>query len=188
MNLISFFNFLMDILKSVIDQLSLALIISCISLFMTGKLWLKTNKPIVTAIINLNFPDNPSPSSPLKLIIYNSGNRPATNIKLKVNPRIWFKVRFPIMSVDHEIKSIFNEKASIKDIDFIKKIFSKEVEIPVLINGKDIETAFGSFNYIKVGSQLPIIIEYSDLDNKKHKSKLTLLMLDPKGFGGGIWQ
>jgi disulfide oxidoreductase YuzD len=176
----------MDELRNIFSFI--AIVISLISMFFSLFLWRKSNKPIITAIINTGSPDNPHPSDTLDLIVYNSGNRPATNIKLRINPRLWFRLRYPNKFTYYELNSIFNENVTEKDVELIQRIFSNEVEIPILINGDKIETAFGCLNYIKIGSKLPITIIYSDLDNRKHKSRLKLIMNSPKGFGGSTWK
>lgn len=181
-------NIINDQLNWAIVIAAIPMIISTISLCLTVVLWRKTNKPIVTAIIFVDSPDNPNPLDTLNLIIHNSGNRPATSIRLEINPRLWFKLRHPKMSADYELKSIFNDKAAEEHMKFIKNIFSKESELSILLDGEKFPTSFGSFYFIKVGSHLPIIIKYSDLENRNYKSKLKLSIRDRKGFGGGTWQ
>ncbi len=152
-------------------------ILSGTSLYFTRRFWLAANRPIISASIVSNEPGNIATT--YNLVIYNTGNRPATSIKLYADKEM--------------IDKIIVHNANKVQIDLIHKCFSNETSIPLLINGKETSTLFGitsirpEDNVLKYNSQLPILISYSDLENRKYNSKQVLVVKISQGFAGGQW-
>ncbi|MCK5716567.1 MAG: hypothetical protein KAH77_03690 [Thiomargarita sp.] len=155
----------------------LALVISIfsitISLFFTFFLWKKSNRPIVSAEIVVE--KSGVGVASFNLVIYNSGNRPATKITLHAKKE--------------NIEKLFFKNTSTQDKKIVYDIFdSKESEIPLILNGKDTKTAFGVFSNtqkrLKMGIELPITIIYLDNEGEKFSSKLSIMTKSSYGFGG----
>lgn len=157
----------------------IALLLSFLSIYTTVKLWFLENRPIVTAEITEE--SSGVGTALLNLTIYNSGNRPATNIYFEAEKENINKIISQSAKKEH-----------IKEIDFI---FSKSAIIPLLLNGDQTKTAFFSFSnnqkdadILLCNSSLPIKVYYSDNTGKKYTSSITILIKDKKGFGGSVWE
>ncbi len=61
-----------------------ALVISTFSFYFSRRSWRESNRPIITTRISTNSGGNVG--STLDLIVENTGNRPAKNVRLKVDP------------------------------------------------------------------------------------------------------
>lgn len=176
-----YWQYFIDSLKDAKTLISLAsAILSGTSLCLTRRFWLATNRPIISASIVSDEPGNFATT--YNLVIYNTGNRPATLIRLHVDKEMLDK----IINSD-------TEQSRIDSIHSIHKCFSSEAVIPLLINGKETSNSFGitsqaqKDNVLKYNSQLPIRISYSDLENRKYTSKQTLIVRISQGFAGGQW-
>jgi hypothetical protein len=78
---LDYWQYFIDSFKDAKTVISLALAtFSFISLFFTRRFWLATNRPIISASIVSNEPGNVATS--YNLVVYNTGNRPATSIRL----------------------------------------------------------------------------------------------------------
>ena len=153
-----------------------ALCISVISLYFTRKSWLEAHRPIVTArvlpISQHNFA--------LNLVLRNTGNRPAKEVKLSLVDRN-----------DLGNKLI----ASHKDAKggYVESCFQNS--IPILENGREISANFGSLSTNQSDrtwkddpSDLEIEIHYEELDGSRsfsHRQRLRLISVD--SFGNGVW-
>lgn len=156
-----------------------ALLISISSFVFAIKSWYQSNRPIVVAYIKEELMG--TNGGAFSLVLANTGNRPATNIKIVVE--------------DHELNNIFEEDTNENSIQIVKNIFKEESRVALLINGTEIITSFGHFEIIggkhqglKYDSWLPITIEYNDLNCRSYLSKLRLKIRGLEGFGGGIWK
>jgi len=158
---------------------SIAMCISILSFCYTRKHWLSTYRPIITAEIKIF--NNSVGAAKFNLVIYNSGNRPAINISLKVEKEDLKKILSKNVSAEHE-KELFD-------------IFSPSNTISLIVNDKTATTAFFSFSdhqknidILKYHAKLPICIEYEDISQRKYKQKIELYIRDSEGFGGSIWK
>ena len=76
----------------------------------------------------------------------------------------------------------------------IEKCFSAKTFIPVLDNGRQVSNSFGMFSINKKDSTwhpnsvLPIRLFYEDLDGRKFKHNISLLIADDTGFAGSFWE
>ena len=77
--MINFYNWLEDWKDPRTLVSILSAFVSATSLYFTRKFWLATNRPIVCASIITQTSGNIETT--YNLVIYNAGNRPATNIK-----------------------------------------------------------------------------------------------------------
>ncbi len=108
------------------------------------------------------------------LLVENTGNRPATDIQLQVDRDV--------------LKSAMKPDCSLSTAE-ITNCFDPHYTIPVLGNGQSTLTAFGKTTdkddcmWI-ADSRFPITIKYSDLDERRYRSKVTLFIFDSTGFAG----
>lgn len=167
--------------KSVLDigSLSLssaALVVSLLSFYFSIKSWRETNRPIVTARVS-SF-DGGNMGTALNILVENSGNRPAIDVRLSINP-------------DH-LKSALREDVDPVWSKSLNRIFSERGSIAVLGNGRSVSNDFGflsgdSQSTWKGDLRLTVEISYQDLDGRKFRHSIPLLIADDKGFAGGFW-
>ena len=156
---------------------SAALLISGFSFYFSIKSWRESNRPLVTARVTTNSGGNVG--SALDIIVENTGNRPAKNIRLSVDPE---KLNSALLPTAHEQ---FRKQ--------IEECFSDRGVIPLLANGRLISNSFG---FLSRGSEqedwvkharFNISISYEDLDGRKYKHEVPILVADDQGFAGGFW-
>ena len=103
-------------------------LIVVIGFFNTRWIWRQSNRPIVSALVETYSSGNVA--TLFNLTVINSGNRPATDIKLSIDNNRKFK------------KCI---KSTDKDrIEQITRCFSEDATIPLLINGENKSNSFGN--------------------------------------------
>ncbi len=95
-------------------------LVAILGFFNTRLLWKQTNRPIVSAFVETHSTDNRDLR--FNLIIANTGNRPAIDIKLTIDNKDKFKEC--IENSEHEM------------IDYIFGCFEDYATILLLINGK----------------------------------------------------
>lgn len=153
----------------------IAMFISLLSYLFTMRPWYETYRPIVTARIETHASGNMATAS--DIVVYNTGNRPATNISLRTDKKV--------------LEKAFGENTSETLKMEILSCFSDEGIIPLLQPGNSILNGFGMTgkdeSTLKYGSRIPITIEYKDLNGRKFKSNQTLLFKDPEFFAGSGW-
>lgn len=143
----------------------------------TRLLWQKSNRPIVSALVKTHSSGNMGIS--FNLIVLNTGNRPAIDIKLTID------------NEDEFNQCIENHNHPLAES--ITRCFDLETIIPLLVNGEQISNGFGNTsikpeqNLWKYGSSFSITIDYKDLERKQYKSKLTLYIKSSEGFAGSSW-
>jgi hypothetical protein len=153
-----------------------ALIISAVSFYFSIKSWRESNRPLITARIATHSGGNVG--STLDLIIENTGNRPAKNIGLAVDPD---KLNVALLLESNEPMR-----------KQIEKCFSERGVIPVLVNGRSTSNGFGFLaregpaDWVR-HSRFNISISYEDLDGRNYKHEIPLLIADDQGFAGGFW-
>jgi hypothetical protein len=152
-----------------------ALAVSILSLYFARKSWLDSNRPIVTAFVVEHGGGNQG--STFDLVVANTGNRPATHIRLHANAAA--------------ITSLLDPEAPRNQVDWMHRIFSIESEIPLLRNGEELPTSFGSFTndrkWLNYGAQIEIEVTYNDLSGRRLVSHQPLKIFARAGFGGGVW-
>lgn len=154
----------------------IAVLISLLSYMFTKRSWYETYRPIVTARIETHTSGNMATA--FDIVVYNTGNKPATEIRLHA---------------DHKVLEVaFEENASETMKSEIKACFSDNGIIPLLHPGNSTSNGFGvasnKESTLKYGLQIPIIIEYKDLNRRKFKTKQTLLFKDSTFFADSGWK
>ena len=154
-----------------------ALVASVLSLYFTRRFWLQSNRPIVTVFVDENSSGNMSTT--FNLVLSNTGNRPATNVRINATGEM--------------ISKLIGEGASQEMIESINFCFSPESFVAILRNGEELTTAFGSYGVEKksqllnYGAVIQIAILYDDLDGRAYISQMPLKIFARHGFGGAIW-
>jgi hypothetical protein len=154
-----------------------AFLVSFFAFSFTRRAWLETNRPIVTAEIATH--DAGSEAIAFNLVVHNVGNRPATNIRL--------------LASAEAIQSLVEPMARDRYRAEVERCFSQEGRIAVLHHGKSVKNGFGLTSSDKVksalkyGASAEIEILYSDLNTRRFKSKLLLIVRDSAYFAGSGW-
>jgi hypothetical protein len=153
----------------------IAVLVSLISYLFARRSWYETYRPIVTARIETHASGNMA--TVFDIVVYNTGNRPATDIRLRAEEKF--------------LEKAFEENAAETMKSEIRACFSDEGTIPLLHSGSSTSNGFGVVgndeSTLKYGLRIPIIIEYKDLNRRKLKSKQTLLFRDSTFFAGSGW-
>lgn len=154
-----------------------ALIVSILSFYFSIKSWRESNRPIVTA--RVTSANGSEEGTALDLIIENTGNRPAKNVRMRVEPK--------------ELESVLAENVDEVWRKNITRCFSERGIIPVLVNGKFVSNSFGllsgdSKSAWRGDVRFNVKISYEDLDNRKYEHINPILVADDKGFAGGFWK
>jgi hypothetical protein len=157
----------------------IAICISLISLAFSWRSWLQSNRPVVTAFVCDQGSGNVSTT--LNLVVSNSGNRPATCVRLK--------------ALESDISTLFNSTATPERRKMINDCFQEDATIPVLRNGEEISTCFGVIarqdseeSWMLRGAAIEIKIEYGDLGRRRFVSKMPLKIHMRNGFAGAVWK
>jgi hypothetical protein len=155
-----------------------AFAVSVVSIYFTRVNWLQSNRPIVTAFVIEHEPDGEA--SAFNLVIANTGNRPAVQVRMHATER--------------EIRALLEDNVSVKYYEMIASNFSKDSEIPLLRNGEELSTSFGAYlgnsstgAWLKYGAETEIVIAYQDLDGRRYRSRQPVKIYARAGFGGGVW-
>jgi hypothetical protein len=166
----------MEEIKTIISVLAIG--ISLASLYFARRSWMQSNRPIITAFIATHASGNVA--AVFDLIVANTGNRPATNVRITAKPE--------------DIEKLIHSKAEEEQRKSVHDCFDNESIIAVLRNGEELSTAFGSVSHaaskdqcLNYGAEIPIEITYNDLEGRKYKSRLPLRVYAREGFGGATW-
>ena len=154
----------------------IAVLVSSLSYMFTKRSWYETYRPIVTARIETHVSGNVA--TVFNIVVYNIGNRPATDISLHADQKV--------------LEKVFEDNASDTMKNEIKACFSTKGIIPLLHPGNSVSNGFGLAGNreatLKYGSRIPITIKYKDLNRKNIKTKQTLLFRDTTYFAGSGWR
>ena len=153
-----------------------ALIVSILSFYFSIKSWRESNRPLIT-VRTTSFGSGGNVGTPLSLLVENTGNRPAKNIRLAVE------------SVALESALVAKPGDTLRK--HVESCFSDRGIIPVLANGKSVSNGFGFLSADdptwKAHARFEIDVSYEDLDDTRYKHKVPLLVADDAGFAGGHW-
>lgn len=155
-----------------------ALVLSIISFIFSIKSWRESNRPIVTARVTTF--DSWDSGAALKIVVENTGNRPAKNVRLTVEPEV----------LEAALLSEPEDGGYRKHVECC---FSDRGVIPVLGNGKLVSNNFGLLSDTNEKStwgkehRFNIEIYYEDLDGRKYKHTNPLLIAEDQGFAGATW-
>ena len=134
--------------------------------------WRETHRPIVTALIHC--PVSGNTGTALEILVSNSGNRPAIDIRLEV-PQSELEQALAAPPTDNMRKAV-------------ERCFSEETFIPVLEGGKQVRNSFGTFtrdqnpDTWQYKSVLTVTVKYKDLNGRKYSNKNALRIVCNKGF------
>lgn len=153
----------------------IAVLVSLLSYLFARRSWHETYRPIVTARIETHASGNMA--TLFNIVVYNVGNRPATDIRLIDDQKV----------LDDALEVDASESMKVE----IKACFSDEGTIPLLHPGNSVSNGFGVAGVkeksLRYGTKIPITIEYKDLNRRKIKSKQTLIFRDTTHFAGSGW-
>ena len=157
----------------------LAFVVSVVSLVLTRVNWRQSNRPVVSAfIVEESMGDG---VATFNLSVANTGSRPATSIRLRMEPSEFSKLLDP--SADAEAKMQ------------LARCFARDSVVPLLRNGEVLTGALGHSSrnpinkpQLNYGADAEILIEYSDLDGKQYKSIQPVKVYPRDGFTGSSWQ
>ena len=163
-----------------------ALAISLISIGFAVFSWRESHRPIVTARLQVRG-DAGNAGAALELIVENTGNRPAVNVRLTADPE------------DLE-KAFLAPRGDVlrKDIEYC---LSGEPFIPCLEPGKTATNAFGAFQNKDLTGQdstwiykssFDVEITYCGMKEKKCRPRtyanvIPIWLVDNTGFALGYW-
>ena len=158
-----------------------ALVVSFFSLWFSRKNWLQSNRPIVSAAVETHAGGNESIA--YNLVVTNTGNRPAVNVRLCVATNAIEKCMAPWVE---------KFKGENTTYAHVLRCFSDEGEIPLLINGKNMTNSFGytrgdEQTFWRYGATLRVTISYSDLEGRKYCVHQPIRIKDSASFAGGMW-
>jgi len=152
--------------------------ISGISLYWAFKSWKETYRPLITARVTTDESIVGQLTS-LNLVVSNTGNRPAKNVRLTVNRNDLANALFadPEDTVRKDVERCFSEV------------------ITVIANGASVSNSFGRFSMnpkAKTWREPAIInthIRYEDLGGKKYGNYQPLRIRGgaDEAFAGGSW-
>jgi len=154
-----------------------ALAVAILSAYFSIKSWRQANRPLVTVrISSLDMAGNVS--TPLSILVENTGNRPAKNIRLDI----------PF----EELKEILREDVGNPLRKAIERCFSPEGLIPVLANGRFVSNSFGFFSTDSDGTwtkegRFTVVVSYEDLDGRKFRHSMPIFIENDIGFAGANW-
>ncbi len=168
----------MELASIILSILSLMIAISAVVVARLS--WLQANRPIITVKITNHASGNVGTT--LNILVENTGNRPAKNIRLRAAKSI--------------IESFFAENSAVDKVwrDHIMRVFCKCSIIPILANGKSITNSFGILSNNsedttwKKPFRVEIEVEYEGLDGRKFRNWNPLNIASDDGFAGGSWK
>jgi hypothetical protein len=156
-----------------------AMVVSVISLCATSFFWFQSNRPIVTAFVEEFEDASGNIATIFNLKVSNTGTRPATRVRL--------------VAMAHDVESLVDSGAEERERQSIRACFAGEAEIPLLRNGEELVTAFGSYQngkppWLNYGRAIMIAVEYRGIQGlRKYKSRMPLKIYARTGFGGSSW-
>lgn len=148
-----------------------SLVIAISSVFINWILWRKVNRPIVTVRLS----SDTNSSITLNIVIENTGNLPAKNIKL--------------IAHREDVLNCLNGSLIPQEAE---RIFFENTVIPILANGKQTANSFNFYGQDidgcwDSGSYLPIRIEYYALDGRKYNENFDLRFASDNEFVFSSW-
>jgi len=152
-----------------------ALVISIISTWFAVHSWRQAHRPLITARVSIT---GGNVAAALTIVVENTGNRPARNIKLS--------------ALEEDVIACLAPGQNRIIPEEIRSIFFNNIVIPVLANDRAVSNAFGLINKSS-GSIwipnfiLPITIYYEDIGGRKFTSNLNLQSAYENAFAGSSW-
>jgi len=153
----------------------MALLVSILSVSFAVLSWREAHRPIVIARVTTAKSGNVATA--LRLLVENTGNRPARDIALTCEKAA--------------LETVLDSKVRATPPDDVEGVFASDTVVPVLAHGRAITCAFGLFSQDQStwvpNSRLPISISYKNLGRRRFKESMTLLLADDHSFTGLQW-
>ncbi len=126
--------------------------------FFTRRSWLQSNRPIVSAEVETH--DSGNELIAYNLVLSNTGNRPAANVRIRIRIRIRIKESEVDTCISEWVK---NHKITNSICSNVMRCFSDDGEIPLLLNGKSMANSFGytrvdEQRFWRYGTNLPVVV------------------------------
>ena len=155
-----------------------ALIVSMISFYFSVRSWRESNRALIT-VRTTSLGNGGNVGIPLSILVENTGNRPAKNIRLSIDEGALNAV----LAADRE--DVLRKE--------VHRCFSERGKIPVLANGRSVLNGFGWLSddgraTWTHGVELEVSVSYEDLDGRKYTNRIPLMIADDEGFAGSIWR
>ena len=152
-----------------------AVVVSLLSLAFAIYSWRQANRPLVT--VRVTTAASGTEATALNLLVENTGNRPARNIRLFVDAK----------KLDAALNSQ-RDRGAVKDTE---RVFRDDNVIPVLASGRSATNAFGFLSpregTWRAGARLPVEVRYQDLGRRRFKTIFVLILYDDAGFAQTTW-
>lgn len=154
-----------------------SVLLSVLSICFAMYSWSQSYRPIVTVRVATHTGGNTGTA--LNLIIENTGNRPAKDIRLSVN--------------ENDLQRALSPKHGKGLLLDVRRCLSNKVVIQVLSDGRAVSNAFGHLSNDDTstwitGSLLPIRVHYAGMGRRKYCSKMNLLLYGDEGFAQFFWE
>lgn len=151
--------------------------ISGISLYWAFKSWKETHRPLITARVTTHASGNQMTA--LNLVVSNTGNRPAKNVRLSVNRK--------------DLERAFASGNQNPRRQQAERCFSDS--IVVISNGSSVSNSFGCFSVSeknrtwKEPTVINITLKYEDLDGRIYSNDQPLRITGggDEAFAGSCW-
>lgn len=160
-----------------------ALVMSGVALWVTNRLWVRANRPIVSAFVQTNSSGNQARA--YDIVVVNSGSRPAVDVQLRV------KEADLLAALAEGVESSPLHKTLLADV---RRCFSSYGDISLLLNNQTKTNSFGYTGpagghgtFWKPDASFEVTIAYGDLDKRSFNSTLPLHIRDSESFAGGAW-
>jgi hypothetical protein len=156
-----------------------AFVLSILSFYFSINSWRESNRPIVTARVT-SFDPGGEKGTALNIVVENTGNRPAKNVRLSVKAE--------------DLKAALVENLDDTWQRTMTRIFSDRGVIAVLGNGKNVSNDFGWLaggdpqSTWKDECRFNVEISYEDLDGRKFQHINPLFVAGDEGFAGTSWE
>lgn len=155
---------------------AIALLVSILSVSFAVFSWREAHRPIIIARVTTAKSGNVA--TPLRLLVENTGNRPARDISLTCKSDALDQVLDPQIRADPP--------------DDVVRAFARDTIIPILENGRAITCAFGLFSACEPPTWIPnsrllVTISYRNLGRRRFTELMTLLLADDHSFTGLQW-
>lgn len=148
---------------------AVALVSVCFAIYS----WQDANRPLVSVQVATAEGGNNAIS--LNLVVENTGNRPAKNIR--------------IVAKQTDVLAALDKLGSMPTD--AHRIFYSGVSIPLLIHGRQVTNAFGHLGNEpgawRSGAVIPVKVIYGGLGWRCYCSSLRLLLADDAGFAQTFW-
>lgn len=155
-----------------------AIIVAVCAIAMTRQLWLLSNRPVVSAVVETV--EGGNKGTALKLVVSNVGNRAAEDVQLRVERT--------------ELDRLLIKSSDDPTTAAVRNCFSTSSAIPLLTPGSSTECSFGflagesSDSTWREETTLPVKLSYRDMTTgRTFRHTVTIRIADNSSFTGSVW-